>query len=250
MPLISIVTPCYNASEFISQTIESVLSQSYSDWEMIIVDDHSTDQSADIVKSYSDKDDRIVLLSTERNTGSPAIPRNIGIDNSKGKYIALLDADDIWYPNKLADQLSLMQSKRCRISYTNGEMMDENGNILREMKKAEWVDYRRTLKRNELSCSSVMFEKESIGDLRFENRPKEDFVFWIQLMNKTGLKAYNTNSVLYAYRLVDNSRSRNKTNIMRQQWQVLRKAAGLNVFDAAYCFCCWALRNVKKYYIK
>ena len=249
MPLISVVTPCYNSSAYIAQTIESVLSQSYTDWEMIIVDDHSTDQSAAIVKSYSDKDDRIVLLSTDRNTGSPAIPRNIGIENSKGKYIALLDADDIWYPNKLAEQIALMESKPCRITYTNGVMMNEGGTVIRRMKKAEWVDYRRTLKRNELSCSSVMLEKALLGDLRFENRPKEDFVFWIKLLKGSKEKAYNTNSFMYAYRLVGNSRSRNKKNIMLQQWQVLREAAGLNIMEAAYCFCCWALRNVKKYYL-
>lgn len=249
-PLVSVVTPCYNAASYIGETIDSVISQTYTNWEMIVVDDCSTDKSSDVVQMYSQQDKRISLLSTRTNTGSPAIPRNMGIEYAKGKYIALLDADDIWYPNKLSEQISLMESKPCRISYTNGEMMNEDGVVIREIRKAEYVDYRETLKRNELSCSSVMLEKALINDLRFENRPKEDFVFWIRLMKESCEKAYNTNSVLYAYRLVGNSRSRNKINIMKQQWQVLREAAGLSVIDAAYCFTCWALRNTKKYYLK
>lgn len=249
-PLVSVVTPCYNAASYIGETIDSVISQTYTNWEMIVVDDCSTDKSSDVVQMYSQQDKRISLLSTRTNTGSPAIPRNMGIEYAKGKYIALLDADDIWYPNKLSEQISLMESKPCRISYTNGEMMNEDGVVIREIRKAEYVDYRETLKRNELSCSSAMLEKALINDLRFENRPKEDFVFWIRLMKESCEKAYNTNSVLYAYRLVGNSRSRNKINIMKQQWQVLREAAGLSVIDAAYCFTCWALRNTKKYYLR
>ena len=248
-PYVSIVTPCYNAGKYIKETIESVISQSFTDWEMLIVDDCSTDNSAEIVKGYEANDSRVHYLCTPHNTGAPAIPRNLGIDNARGRFVALLDADDVWHPDKLKEQITLMHNKPCRICYTDGEMMNEEGKILRTMTKADWVDYKRTLKRNELSCSSVMFEKKLIGEQRFKNIPKEDFAFWIQLMKSTKVKAYNTGTVSYVYRLVGNSRSRNKVEILKQHWHVLRHEAKLNVFYAAYCFSCWIMRNLKKYYI-
>lgn len=248
-PVISIVTPCYNAGRFIKETIDSVLAQSFTSWEMLIVDDCSTDNSAEVIQSYNSIDSRIKYYRTDKNTGSPAIPRNIGIEHAQGRYIAFLDSDDIWYPDKLKDQVELMMAKPCGVCYTDGVMINEAGEILRTMRKADWVDYRRTLKRNELSCSSVVIDKSIIGNLKFQNMPKEDFAFWIELMKLSGEVAYNTGRVSYAYRLVGNSRSRNKGSIIKQQWHVLRHVARLGLFDAAYCFGCWALRNVKKYYM-
>lgn len=248
--IVSIVIPCFNASNFIEETIKSVLNQTYSHWEMLVVDDCSTDGSSSIIKQFESIDGRIKYLKTDKNTGSPAIPRNIGIEQSQGQYIALLDSDDVWFETKLEDQLKFMQEKPCRISYTDGVMMDEQGRVIRSMRKADWVNYRRTLKRNELSCSSVVFEKSLIGDLKFQNKPKEDFIFWIQLMKQTKEVAYNTHKKHYAYRLVGDSRSRNKGVIIRQQWQVLREDANLNVIDAAYCFMCWVVRNIIKYYLR
>ena len=167
IPYVSIVTPCYNAGEYIRETIESVISQTFSDWEMLIVDDCSSDNSVEIIKKMKECDERIRLLKTENNTGTPATPRNIGIEHSRGQYVALLDADDIWYPNKLEEQLNVIRERDCKIVYSNGDMINEDGKYVRTMKKQEWVDYRRTLKRNELSCSSTLIEKSIIGNLRF-----------------------------------------------------------------------------------
>ena len=105
MPLVTVVTPCYNGAKYLRETIESVLAQTFTDWEMIIVDDCSKDNSVDIIKQYADLDSRIKYLSTPNNTGSPAIPRNLGMEAASGKYIALLDSDDIWYPTKLHNQV-------------------------------------------------------------------------------------------------------------------------------------------------
>jgi len=248
-PLVSIVTPCYNASKYIGIMIESVKAQSYINWELLIVDDHSTDNSCSVIKEYISNDNRIKLLQTNQNTGSPAEPRNIGINNSKGSFIALLDADDLWYPLKLEEQLKTIAEKECDIVYSNGDIINEKGEKIRSMNKTPWVDYRRTLKRNELSCSSVLIRKEVIGNIKFQNIPKEDFVFWLELMRTSGEKAYNTNKSHYAYRLVANSRSRNKYSIVQQQWNVLRNIEKLSLMDSIYCFACWATRNVKKYYI-
>ena len=248
-PIVSIITPCYNAAGFVKKTAESVFNQTVKDWEWIIVDDCSTDDTCIILREIASSDNRIKLFSTGRNTGTPAEPRNIGLQEAKGEYVALLDADDIWYPSKLEEQLKLIRERGCKIVYTNGDMIDEKGKYVRSMKKQDWVDYRRTLKRNELSCSSALLEKSIIGNLRFQTIPKEDFVFWLSLLRKTGEKAYNTNTSLYAYRIVGDSRSRNKESIIKQQWHVLREVERLNLIDAAYCFSCWVFRNLKKYYI-
>ena len=228
-PLVSIITPCFNCQEYLPLTIESVLAQNYSNWELILVDDCSSDHTPEVVNRYVLKDSRIKGFKTANNTGSPAIPRNIGLNIAKGKYIALLDSDDIWYPEKLSRQVDLLESKGYALVYSNGNLIDENGNVLHTMKKQESVDYSKTLRRNEMSCSSAIMLKDSIGDLRFENIPKEDFVFWLQLFKSTGLTAYNTNSIDYAYRILRGSRSRNKIKIIQQQWWVLRKKEKLNV---------------------
>lgn len=249
MPLVTIVTPCYNAANFLPETIESVIAQTFTDWEMIVVDDFSTDNSVEIVKEYSRKDSRIKFLSTEHNTGSPAIPRNIGIEAAQGKYIALLDADDIWYPSKLQNQVEKLEANGYQIMYSNGDMIDENGKHLRPINKGSKSDYWGTLTQNELSCSAAIFRKDMVGDIRFKNMVKEDFVFWLELMRTSKAIAYNTGTREYSYRIITGSRSRNKQNIIKQQWYVLRKIEKLNIFVAAYCFCRWVLRNVKKYYM-
>lgn len=127
LPLISIITPCYNASYFISQAIESVLFQSFQNWELIIIDDHSKDNTLAIVQSYCDKDPRIRCLQTEYPSGSPTVPRNLGIKEAKGRYIAFLDSDDAWLPNKLEEQLKAFEDPKVAIAFSNYEKIDQNG---------------------------------------------------------------------------------------------------------------------------
>lgn len=249
MPVVTVVTPCYNGAKYLKETIESVLAQTFTDWEMIIVDDCSKDNSVDIIKQYADCDSRVKYLSTPNNTGSPAIPRNLGMEAASGKYIALLDSDDIWYPTKLFNQVMQLENNQYQIMYSDGDMIDENGKKLRSINKGRKCDYWGTLKENELSCSAAIFRKDMIGNIRFQNMGKEDFVFWLELLRTTKATAYNTGTREYAYRIITGSRSRNKNAIIQQQWHVLRKVEKLNIFVASYCFLRWAMRNVKKYYI-
>ena len=117
-PLVSVITPCYNAESFIAETIKSVINQTYTNWEMLICDDCSTDNSAKIIKSFCQRDDRIKYLKTDCNTGGPSIPRNVAISNSKGDYLAFLDADDIWLPTKLAVQMNFVCIQKADIVYS------------------------------------------------------------------------------------------------------------------------------------
>lgn len=247
--LISIITPCYNAARFISQTIESVQKQTYKNWEMIIVDDCSTDNSEQIVKHYSENDKRIRFVKLDSNSGSPAAPRNRAIQEARGSILAFLDADDLWKPDKLEVQLNILLNNNYDIVYSNGEMVDEGNRYIRTIKKTECVDYVRTLKHDELSCSSVMLKKSLIDGFSFEKQMMEDYIFWLQVLRKTGAKAWNVNKVLYSYRLVNNSRSRDKKKIIKRQWYVLRHIENLNTVYALYCFVNYIWINLKKYYL-
>lgn len=248
-PLVSILTPCYNAGRFVSDTIKSVQEQTYCNWEMIIVDDCSTDNSKEIIDEYIKTDSRIQLIKLDRNTGSPAEPRNRAIMESKGDIVAFLDADDVWKPEKLECQIKYMQEHACSIVYSNGEIIDECSNYIRTIKKVERVDYKQLLKHDELSCSSVVVKKKLFEGCLFKKQLMEDYIFWLEVLRKTEEKAYNVNEVLYLYRLVGDSRSRDKKKIVKRQWEVLRHVENLNFFFALYCFFNYLWINLNKYYL-
>lgn len=153
--MVSIITSSYNSQAFIARTIESVLAQTYQDWEMLIVDDCSTDRSAAIIKRYCARDSRVKYLSTSRPSGSPCEPRNIGIRHARGRYIAFLDSDDMWLPNKLEEQLHLFEDAKTAIVYSNYEKVTEAGKREgRIIKASAQVDYDQLLLGNEIgSCS-------------------------------------------------------------------------------------------------
>ena len=138
--LISVIIPCYNAEKYISETIESVIKQTYSNWELLVVDDCSTDDSENIIKSYAKKDSRIKYYRTESNTGTPAEPRNIGINKAKGEYVALLDADDLFLPNKLEKQIEFINEGNKELVFSNGVIIDDFGKVIRHMIKRKRVE--------------------------------------------------------------------------------------------------------------
>lgn len=125
--MVSIITPCYNSATFIRDTIESVLSQTYQDWEMIIADDCSSDHSVDIILEYAHKDHRIIFLKTETPSGSPSVLRNLAIEHAKGRFISFLDSDDVWLPTKLEEQVKLFGDQQIAVAFTNYEKINDAG---------------------------------------------------------------------------------------------------------------------------
>lgn len=205
---VSIITPTYNVVQFIRETIESVLKQTYPYWELLIVDDCSTDDSVKIINQYSIKDPRIKLLSTDKNTGSPSEPRNIALEAAMGRYIALLDADDIWLPNKLEEQLEFMEINDFDFVYSNYEKMNYQGKRNNRIVCTRSVStYWDILESNGIPCLTVLLKREIIGDIRFQQTPKEDYVFWLTIMRTRNITAYNTNRIHAIYRESKNSRS-------------------------------------------
>ena len=267
LPLVSIITPCYNAVPFIAQTIESVLTQTYPSWEMLIVDDSSTARSAEIIQTYvkldivddcsSDDslsiiqkyariDSRIRYLRTDKPSGSPTLPRNMGIKEAKGRYIAFLDSDDIWLPNKLSDQLKVFEKSEVAIVFSNYEKVSLGGERCgREVIAPCEVDYRLLLKGNCIGCLTAMYDSALTGKIFFKEVGPEDYGCWLFILKK-GTKSQKTNTVTALYRVSDHSVSSNKLKAMRWQWNILRNEMDLPVYKAVYYFIHYAIRAFAK----
>lgn len=244
-PLISVITPAYNAARFIGETIESVQKQTYSNWEMIIVDDCSTDDTVQIVESYQEKDPRIRLYKLEKNSGS-AVARNTAMEQAKGRYIAFLDSDDRWLPEKLEKQLQFMQEKDIAFSFTTYVRMLEDGTRTRAYSNTpEVVGYDDLMKRCVIGCLTVMLDREKIGHLKMVNiRTRQDYVYWLTITKK-GFLAYGLPEVLAEYRLVENSISSNKLKAAKRNWYVFRKIEKQSLIKSLWYFAHYVVRSLK-----
>ena len=246
--IISIITPVYNASDFLEETINSVLNQTYDNWEMILVDDCSTDNSREIIKKLSQMDDRIIPVFSERNEGV-AKSRNKGILKAKGRYIAFLDSDDIWKENKLKLQIEFMKKNNIAFSFTGYDFIDENGVEFRKMVDVpSKVNYNKLLKYNSIGCLTVMIDKEIVGDIEMPSIKHEDFMTWLSILKK-GIDAYGINENLASYRKRTGSVSENKIKAATWTWNILRKHERLNIVKASWCFINYAFMTVKKHYL-
>lgn len=244
-PLISVITPAYNAERFIAGTIESVQAQTYENWEMIIVDDQSSDQTAAIVLSYAREDARIQLHQLEENSGA-AVARNTAMQQAKGPYIAFLDSDDQWFPDKLEKQLAFMQEKDIAFSFTKYVRMEEDGTLRdNESKAPASVGYHDLMKHCVIGCLTVMIDREKTGSMDMVNiRTRQDYAYWLALTKK-GFRAHGLPKVLAKYRIVENSISRNKMKAAKRQWYVYRQIEKTNLPRSIYYFLHYALKGIQ-----
>ena len=246
MPIISVITPCYNGANYLVDCIESVLSQSFQDWEMLIVDDCSIDDSKYIITEYVKKDSRVKYYRTEQPSGSPTVPRNIGIDNAKGRYIAFLDCDDLWLPTKLEEQLNVFNTHKCAMVFSNYEKISTQGlSNNRIIKAPPIVDISQMYYGNPIGCLTVMIDTAISGKFHFRHMHHEDCIAWIEIISKYGA-AYNTNTVLAQYRETVGSVSRNKIKIILWQWDIYRKVLKFNIFKSIFCYMLYAYNGYKK----
>lgn len=242
--LISIITPAYNAEKFIGDAIESALSQTYANWEMIIVDDCSKDKTVELVQSYQQKDDRIKLIQLKENSGS-AVARNTAMDHSTGAYYAFLDSDDQWFPKKLEKQLQFMLEKDIAFSFTKYVRIREDGAETNAITNApESVGYDDLMKHCVIGCLTVMLDKDKIGNERMVNiRTRQDYAFWLTLTQK-GHLAYGLPEVLAKYRIVEHSISSNKIKAAKQNWYLYRHIEKSGLFKSIWYFSNYAIRSV------
>ena len=246
-PTISIITPAYNAERTINDTIQSVLNQTFDDWELIIVDDCSTDNTPNIVKDYMSYDKRVKYFTTECASGGPSVPRNLGIIKSKGDYIAFLDSDDLWLPNKLQEQLSFLVGHNYKFVYSNYEKISCEGKRSNRIIKGRDIStYQNTLKSCEIPCLTVLVDRKIIENRRFKNVGKEDYIMWLELL-KSGNIAYNTQKVHALYREAKETRSSNKFKMIYEQWNVIRNIEKQNVVKSIYFICVYLIKGYMKY---
>lgn len=241
--MISIITPSYNCSAFISATIQSVLGQSCSDWEMIIVDDCSSDNSVEVIQFFVEQDPRISLIRLTENSGA-AIARNRAIEAAQGRYVAFLDSDDLWLPNKLEKQLAFMQENNYPFSYTAYDKIDENSRVIGHIGVPVKVCYSDLLKMCSIGCLTAVYDTEYFGKVAMPLiRKRQDLGLWLQLLKKTDC-AYGLNETLALYRVRADSISANKANAAKFTWRLYREVEGLNLIKASYYFSHYAARGL------
>ena len=244
--LVSIITPNYNSENFITQTIESVLNQTYTEWEMIIVDDVSSDKSVDIIQNYLKKDVRIKLIKLEENSGA-AVARNTAIKNAKGRFIAFLDSDDLWNSSKLEKQITFMIEKNCSLSYSNYSLIDEEGESLDIIKiPPKKLNYNEQLKENQIGCLTAIYDQHKIGKIYMPLiKKRQDYGLWLNILKKTNY-AYKIDKNLAIYRVRKNSISSNKIEMLKYNFDLFNNHQKLSKLKSFYYLCWNIYRKVKK----
>lgn len=244
MPAVTIITPAFNCKKTIAKTIKSVLLQTYSNWEWVIVDDCSTDDSYNLIKELIKNDSRIVLLKTSNNSGS-AVARNIGLKHAKGRYITFLDSDDLLDSNYLECQLTFIKENGPLIS---SGYRRKAQHTCTDFYVPDEVDYKKALKGNPLSCLTTMYDREIIGEVYFPEdiQKAEDYVFWLSML-KRGIIAKGNHQILATYNIVPGSKSFNKIKLIKHMYKVYHKTQGFNWFKSWFYVVRWAFYGKKKY---
>lgn len=246
---VSVIMPAYNCEQFIAEAIDSVLQQTYTNIELIVIDDCSTDNTFSIIEQYAVCDPRVRTLRNSANCGV-AKTRNCGLDMAEGDYVAFLDSDDIWDIDKLRKQMELALKANADIVYSSYGFIDEDGN---EIKKAfivpEETNFRKMLIQNVISASSAVIRASIMKDHRFRNDVyHEDYALWMELMSERA-RAVGCKDVLWRYRQRKGGRNRNKLHAAKERWKIYRCVLHLNIFTSAWSMCGYAICGVVKYYL-
>ena len=246
-PVVSVIMPAYNAERFIEEAIRSVITQTVTDWELLVLDDGSTDDTAQIARKLAEEDSRIRFLPNKSNMGV-ARTRNRGFDLCRGQYVALLDSDDIWLPEKLEKQLVLAQTTGADVVYCSYGIMDETGRKLcDDFFVPPAVDFDQFLSRSVISCSTALLSKKIVDQYRFvADFYHEDLVLWLQLL-QDGYQARGVETVLAKYRVMQGTRAANKFKSALNRWRIYRRHLGLPMGRSLSLLVEYALMGIKKY---
>lgn len=244
--LVSIITPTYNCGKFIAETIDTVLAQTYSNWEMIIVDDVSTDNTEEIVRRYMEKDSRIKYKKLDENSGA-AVARTTAMKMAEGRYMAFLDSDDLWTNDKLESQLAFMKEHDYAFTCTAYEQIDENSQSLnRVINTIEKTDYNRLLLDCPVGNSTVMYDVLKMGKFEVPNiRKRNDDALWLQMLKKEKY-IWGMQDVLMKYRIRTNSISSNKLKVIKYHWILYRDIEHLSVVRSLFHIAYWCVIKVLK----
>ncbi len=248
---VSVVIPARNAERTIGQTIESVIEQTYPYWEMVVINDGSTDGTMSVIEEYAAREKRMTVFSNPVNLGVSET-RNRGVRAARWDWIAFLDSDDLWAEDKLERQMELVHGKERQgetpdIVFTGSAFIDSSGNLSPyRFRVRDTVSYHELLKQNVISCSSVLVRKKLLLKYPMKHDDMhEDYAVWLQIL-KNGGTAYGIDEPLLIYRLSEGSKSGNKKKAAFMTYKVYR-FMGLNLFQSFYYFCWYAYRNLRKY---
>lgn len=244
--LVSIITPTYNCAKFIARTLDSVQAQTYQNWEMIIVDDCSQDNTKEIVEEYMKADPRIKYHLLDVNSGA-AVARTTAMKLAQGSYMAFLDSDDIWSPDKLDSQIKWMEENGYAFSCTAYEQIDEEDNPLgKTIKTIEKTDYNRLLLDCPVGNSTVMYNVETMGKFEVPNiRKRNDDALWLQMLKKEKY-IWGMPNVLMKYRIRQNSISSNKLKVIKYHWILYREVEKISILRSVFHICYWCIIKVLK----
>ena len=253
MDKVSIITPVYNCERYIRQTINSVLEQTYEEWELILVDDCSPDGSKEIIKQYQKNDSRIRYVRLKNNRGA-ALARNVGLKVSTGRFVAYLDADDVWLPCKLEKQVKFMKDNDLQFSCCDYEEIDENGESLNKIvHMPKTITYNQLLRNTIIQTVGVIADTDKV-DKRLLVMPNvrrgQDSATWLKML-RNGVSFVGQNEVLAQYRRAPGSLSSNKFKAMKRTWYLYRKVEKLSLIKSASCMIGWAYHAcAKRVYLK
>jgi glycosyltransferase involved in cell wall biosynthesis len=246
MATVSIIMPCHNGSATLRQAVDSVLAQTYADWELLVIEDASTDDSVAVIKAYCAKDSRIKLFHTPAPTGKPATPRNMGIDVAVGRFIAFLDCDDQWLPDKLEHQLPLFEKADCAIVFSFYKKMDAAGNVRSAVVTSPAVvSFDQLLDGNCIGNLTGMYDTAKVGKVFQKEIHHEDYLMWLQVLQK-GFMARNTGTVEAYYRESGTSVSGSKLKALSWTWTIYRKELGLSLGASVLHFMKYAFKALNK----
>ena len=244
---VSIIMPCHNGAAYLASSIQSVIVQTYKDWELLIIDDGSTDNSLQIIKDFAKADFRIKYFSIEKASGSPTYPRNVGIQNATGRFIAFLDCDDMWLPKKLEHQLPLFDHKKTAVVFSYYEKMDETGQRNnRIIYSPDTVDYSLLLKGNCIGNLTGVYDTQKVGKVFQKQIRHEDYVMWLSILAQ-GWIAKNTQTCEAVYREQRNSVSGNKLRVLGWVWNIYTNELKLSFLKSAYYFAFYIVKSSLKF---
>lgn len=245
-PLVSVIMPAYNVEKTLAQAVDSVLTQTFEDFELIIINDCSKDRTSEIAAQYAKQDSRVVVLTNEKNSGV-SLTRHKGVQAARGKWLAFLDSDDAWTVDKLEKQLQVQKKNNAKLVFTGSAFMNQDGSRKNWfLHVPERIGYKQLLKQNLISNSSVLIlkecyiENEVIGD-----KMHEDFACWLKFL-RAGEVAYGIDEPLLIYRLSPNSKSGNKIKAAKMNWNTYR-AVGLRMHEVTYHMMWYVVKGILKY---
>jgi len=246
--LVSIIMPVYNGEKYIAKSINSVIKQSYLNWELIIVNDNSNDRTQSIIREFVLTDDRIYSHNLIKNQGV-ANARNIGIKKSKGRFIAFLDSDDLWHEDKLYYQISKMSQEKHKFSFTAYEVINSDDRFIKTIKVPTKISYSKLKFYNPIGCLTVIIEKDLIKKTLFPKIKHEDYVFWLEILKNNKISAYGYSDTLAQYRKYSGSLSAKKHKTLLWTFAIHKKYFKSGLFISMFYTFSHGLYAFKKHYL-